>query len=589
MKLFIGNLLLVGCIVSIAALVSYRYLNDNYQQQLIDQQQQETKSAAIHFEHIWGKAELAQEDCKKMFADSPLRLTIISNDGHVIADSQANPSEMNNHKTADRPEIISALKGKPTYDTRPSETLSHEFRYYASPIKVNNKIVGVARIAMECKQIAQGSSFIRNALIWAALGAVIVAVILGLLLSWIWYSPLNQITKAATDIASGELENRVSISGAAELEDLSNALNLMRKNLAEQIKQIDAQKSNLQTVVSNLREGVIALTQQGKVVLVNSAAKKLLEIKVDQPINKDLQEIVRIPDVADAFMRASRTKSAASDQFDLVTHGAVRTIDLIAAPVDTSSDDISVLLVMKDITDLARMATIKSEFVANASHELRTPIATIRAAVDSLGELGPADQDEFLRMRDILDRHASRLESIANDLLDLHLIETSKGRLRLSDISTSMISQWIEDHFFDRAREKGIELKISTLESPVDFTTDRTLLQLILQNLLDNAMKFTSTGGTVSFDISQTEAGLNFTVTDSGRGIPPQLQGRVFERFFQVETSRTGDAKKRGTGLGLAIVKHAAERLNAEVLLQSEPLKGTTFTVKLPIAKAIHV
>lgn len=597
-RLFAGNILLVGLIVSIAAMVSYRYLNSNYQNQLHQQQQLDTQNAAIHFEQNWfknGKINSAQiaDDCRRMYKSTPMRLTVIALDGKVLGDSQAAPGKMENHDTKDRPEIQGALAGNATYDTRASETLATEYRYYAVPVKVNGKVVGVARIAMECRQIAQGSSLIRNALLWAAIGAVVVAVILGLLLSWIWYAPLSQLTKAARDIASGELDNRVSISGAAELADLSTALNNMRENLAKQIRTIATQRTNLQTVVTNLREGVIALTGDGQVVLINNAARKLLEVKIESPVGKSLQEIVRIPDVAEAFMRARRTQGVSGDQFDIVTHGAMRTVDLTAVAVDQSASDaeenIEVLLVVRDITDLARMATIKSEFVANASHELRTPIATIRAAVDSLGELGPADIEEFSRMRDILDRHASRLESIANDLLDLHLIETSKGRLRLSDVSTNMIAQWMEDHFFDRAREKEITLKISPADPSVEFTTDRTLVQLILQNLLDNAMKFTEPGGVVSCEISREETGLQFRVTDTGMGIAPQHQARVFERFYQVESSRTGDAKKRGTGLGLAIVKHAAERLGAEITLESQPGSGTCFTVLLPIAKAIHV
>jgi two-component system phosphate regulon sensor histidine kinase PhoR len=250
----------------------------------------------------------------------------------------------------------------------------------------------------------------------------------------------------------------------------------------------------------------------------------------------------------------------------------------------TAPADIKTLVVVWDVTDIARTAAVKAEFAANASHELRTPLATIRAAVDSLESHGPEDREAFNKFTDILDRHVRRLELMTNDLLDLHMAEQSASGMKIAEIPLVEVREWLKSHF--RAQARSLELDFQVNADSQDhppLRSDRRMIHLILQNLVDNAMKFTPAGGTVTCSLNWRNEDLIITVSDTGCGIPQDMQDRIFERFFQVDASRTSmGAPRRGTGLGLAIVKHAVERIGASAELTSQPGEGTTVTVTVP-------
>jgi len=585
-RLFLGNLLLVAVIVCVAGLVSYGYLNASYRRAAEANQDQVARMARHHFEGLWpADRPRIDAECKALSRGSPLRLTVIDAAGWVLGDSEANPATMGNHRTDDRPEVLSALRGQRGRHQRPSETVGVEYRYLAEPIRKDGGAVGVVRVAMPVRALAEGSGLIRNALLWSALIAAAAAVLLAALLSWLWYSPLRQITRAARKIASGDLSSRAGVAGSRELAQLGAALNDMRTSLKEQIDQIATQRGDLHTVVSNLGEGITALDGHGRIVLMNASAGRLFDATDTDATGRNLQEIVRVADVVEAFNETERTGQPVSRRVGIEVDGAQRTIDLQAVSVaGAAAEGIRVLLVARDVTEAARIAAVKTEFVANASHELRTPLATIRAAVDSLASIGLDDQEELEKIRAILDRHATRLEEMTNDLLDLHLIETSKQQLQLEEIEADLLVNWAEERFAEQAETKGVSLRIAAEDPPWRLTSDRTLVRLILQNLIDNAVKFTPAGGRVECLLQRGEDHVLLRVSDTGCGIPSELHDRVFERFFQVDTSRAGDAGTRGTGLGLAIVKHAVDRLGAKVNLHSELEHGTTVTVFLPEA-----
>ena len=586
-KLFLGNLLLIGIIVGIGAGVSFQQLNETH---LADNEAYQSRIVAFarrHMERTWagdaGNADAIDASCKELMVGSPMRLTVIAHDGRVLGDSKADPRSMKNHKTDDRPEVMAALRGRPGRAVHFSKTLGVEFRYLALPIRREGQNVGAVRVAMPIRAIARGQGFIRRALLWAFLTAAAVAVLLALLLSWIWYAPLRQITRTARTLAAGDLSGRAAISGSDELAQLSAALNEMRDNISARIHQSAAQRENLVAVLGNLREGVIALDRHGQIVLMNPAAVELLAPDADEPTGKHLQAVVRVPGIVDVYNAVTPIGEPVSRQVEAEIRGRRYVLQVHGAPLsEVAAERLSALLVVHDVTDLLRTAAMKAEFVANASHELRTPLATIRAAVDSLGTLEPRESDELARLAEILDRHTTRLEEMTNDLLSLHLVESTRHRLRLEQIDLASLVRWVRDHFEQRAAGKDVALTAEAEDPLAELRSDATLVQLILQNLLDNAVKFTPPGGKVACRFEAVDDHVHIHVADTGCGIAPDIQDRVFERFFQADASRSGEPKVRGTGLGLAIVKHAAERLGASVKLQSTPGEGTTVTVAVP-------
>ena len=228
-----------------------------------------------------------------------------------------------------------------------------------------------------------------------------------------------------------------------------------------------------------------------------------------------------------------------------------------------------------------RQTAMKAEFVANTSHELRTPLATLRAAVEELAEA--KDDDTVAKLTGVLERHLGRLEDLTADLLALHSVEDRQRGVMRQDVQLGGLADWVRSHYADRADKKQLRLQVDALPAGAIVPGDRMLLEMILQNLLDNAVKFTPPDGRVSCLLASSGDALKLEVMDTGCGIPAEDRERVFERFFQVDRAKSGGAGVRGTGLGLAIVKHAAERLGAAVILESTPGEGTTVTVVVPL------
>ena len=218
-RLFLGNLLLIGILLAVGGFVSYRGLNETYLADQESHQRQVLRFAQRHVAQLWPAgtrdAGLLDAECKELMAGSVMRLTVIADDGRVLGDSEADPGAMKNHRTPDRPEVVAALKGLPGRAVHSSETLGVEFRYLALPVRHDGRVAGVVRVAMPVVAIVQSGNLIRDALIWAGLAALSAALLLALLLSWIWYAPLRQITQTARTIAAGDLSKRAAISGSA--------------------------------------------------------------------------------------------------------------------------------------------------------------------------------------------------------------------------------------------------------------------------------------------------------------------------------------------------------------------------------------
>jgi two-component system, OmpR family, phosphate regulon sensor histidine kinase PhoR len=594
LRLFLGNLLVVGLVVIVAGVVSYRSLNTEYQREVFGYQDQMASVAQQYAECLWSHTPAELNALCKQFPKNlvppgegaarrlPIRLTLVAKDGLVLGDSEGDPATMVNHKTADRPELMAALDGRPGQDVRHSETLAVEFRYVALPVRQDGNVVGAARVAMPVVAVVEAETVLRQIILWTVVAAVAAFALVGLLMNWIWYIPLRRLTQAARRIAAGDLDHRVRIGGSAELAHMAQALNAMRLNLAAHIKTVTEQRESLGQVIASLREGLIAVDAAGQIVLANRAATDLLAVGDVKVSGRSLEAVVRTAAILDVYNAAMADRRPIGRQVEAEIRGVRRHLDVQVEPLTAGAEGIIGLIVVRDVTDLVRAAAMKAEFVANASHELRTPLATLRAAVESLAATDPGDHESVVKLTGMLERHVKRLENLTLDLLDLHAVETAKRELAFAPIRLESLTEWAASQFSDRAAKKGVELEIAAVPPDGAFTSDRAFIELILRNLLDNAMKFTPSGGRVMCAMRQEAGAVRLTVTDTGIGISRADQPRVFERFFQVDSARSGETSGRGTGLGLAIVKHACDRLGATISLESELGQGTTVTVRVP-------
>lgn len=592
LRLFVGNLLLVGGIIAFSVTLSYTYLNGQYDRQRHRQQDRLSGALQLYFQGIWDDQTRVAEQCNALARQyEPAELTAFGADGQILATSDGRLRNTPPGDWPHNPEVVALLtvprqgpRLSIASDVRAGPLGRRTVRHVARPIYTTDPNVpaGAIRLTTPSAPLVSGESFLWGVLLWSALAALLADAILALLVSWIWSMPLRQISRTAEKIASGDLTARASIRGSRELRELASALNEMRGNIATQIELIAQQRENLQTVVGHLREGIVALDDAQHVVLLNRMATSLLAPGAENVTGQHIQSVVRNAEIADLLDEVAPDRPL-DRQIDLERNGRRLTLELQALKVPPYRNrGIGTLLVVRDVTELARTHQIKAEFVANASHEMRTPLATLRAAVDTLMSLGTDDPEGMERFLSILDRHVRRLENMTRDLLDLHLVEQARSRLRLEDLALADMAEWAEAQCHARAEAGEVELDVRCVPPEGTFRSDRTLMRLILQNLAENAVKFTPAGGKVVVHLELRQGQLILRVKDTGCGIAPEMQDRVFERFFQADTARTGVDAARGTGLGLAIVKHAADRLAAEIDLQSEVGQGTEVTVTFP-------
>lgn len=588
-QMLLGNLALVLVAMVLGGGVALPLLSGRFERAQRRGQEQLTAVVRTEFQREWasGGEPLRQRldrYCKRELrpALGELRLTVIAPDGEVLADSSHIAAvQMENHRSEDRPEVLAALSGRTGRSTRYSETLRRDFSYYAEPIVRDGQVLAVVRTALPLRALAESTGIIARVLLIAGGAMVAVAGGAGLWLSWLWNRPLKLLERAAEEISTGRLDRRVRIRGAAELVHLAEAINRMRDGLREQFDLVRQKQTTLETVLQNLDEGILATDGQDRIALCNPAARNMLNLKPGQPAGLHIQQAVRIAALIDLYRQVQATGRVQTASAEVSTPHGPRFLLARLAPVPDPLGGLRSLLMLRDVTELVRSTEMKTRFVTNASHELRTPVAAVRIAVDSLHD---AEDDERENIVAILDRQVQRLEELTGELLDFNALESGRLRLQPRPLALREVLEWVEKHYGAQAAERGIELSCTCEPADLSLRLDRRMLEMALGNLLDNALKFTPRGGQVRCSIQRTDTGLRLRVSDTGVGISPEDCERVFDRFFQAAADRSGPLSERGVGLGLAIVRHAVDRLGGIVELQSTPGEGTAVTLEIPEA-----
>ena len=521
--------------------------------------------------------------------ESVFRLTVINSYGHILGDSKYFAERMEPHHR--RPEILAALAGKRGEDLRKSITTNLRYRYLAEPVLHDGQVVAAVRVAFPVDDVffAENRSFFYHGLLLSFFLIPAAAALFTLLLNQVWYRPLRILNDEARRIAEGNLEPSTPIDWPLEMTQLSQSLGAMRQRFSTQLDTITHQREGLQTILQHLPDSIFAINRAAQVIYFNKAARQLfrLESHSSQPY---LQELVRNATIVDWYLerrRASKTSNSGGkiERKEVVLFGRKRILELEYVETENSSEeDAASLLIVNDLTDAVRANKMKADFVANASHELRTPLAAILAALGNVTEDVFDDRETLEKIIRVVDRQASRLDALMEDLLALHGTEDETVSPPLEETSIAEQQSWIEELFYNRIEEKRLVFSIESDFSDLKFRIDNKRLGLILQNLIDNAIKFTPVGGKVSLCFTRDHSFLFVICRDTGCGIAIEEQQRVFERFYQGDSSKTGDGRIRGTGLGLAIVKHAVERLRGSVSLESRVAYGSVFTIRIPVS-----
>ena len=524
--------------------------------------------------------------CKTLGKRSRTRITVIAPDGQVLAESDHDTAAMENHKTDDRKEILSALEGRVGISTRYSDTRERSMKYVAVPLlgkgPGGRQVRGVVRTSVSVAFIDAG---LRSAYWQIALGCLAAAglfALLSLAISKRISQPLEELREGAAAFARGDLARRLPGNHLEEIGELADAMNQMAEQLDERIRNTTRERNEREAILAGMIEGVLAVDRKGKVMGVNQACSRLLGIEDIEARGKSLQEVVRNPDLQDFVSQV--LSSASPTEGDVILRGGSGDLVLQARGAvlrDALGQEIGAVVVLHDVTRLRRLENVRRDFVANVSHELRTPITSIKAAVETLEDGALGSEQEARRFMTMISRQSDRLGAIIEDLLSLSRIEQDESAegIALTASNLDPVLRAAVQACGAKANEKGVSIQLNSPDG-LRARANPALLENAVINLIDNAIKYSGKGDTVWVGAESEGGEILIHVVDRGCGIERRHLPRIFERFYRVDKARS--RKLGGTGLGLSIVKHIAGAHGGRVTVDSKLGEGSTFTLHLP-------
>ncbi|MBN1867023.1 PAS domain-containing protein [Candidatus Sumerlaeota bacterium] len=518
--------------------------------------------------------------CNQIASETPMRLTVVLPSGRVVGDSEEDPARMDNH--ADRPEIVEALREGRGSSVRFSDTLQRDMMYVTKAIRDNDKTLGVLRVSMSLAFIDQELGTIhRRVTLVALLATALVA------LSSVWVSrpisrSLARLKTGAERFARGELGIPLAVPDSLEIGALAESMNRMAAELDDRIQTTVRQRNELEAVLAGMVEGVLAVDGEENILNLNQAAARLLDVDAAQSRRKPLQEVVRNVEIHELVRRVM--DSGEPGETETVFQGdRDAVIRVRVAPLrDAKKESAGVLAVMNDLTDLRHLEKVRRDFVANVSHELKTPITSIKGYVETLLDGASHNAEDLDRFLKIIHRQVDRLHAIVDDLLALSQIEEDdrKGQVLLGRGALLPVIEGAVGLCKAAALEKDTAIHVSC--SPdIQADIDPHLLGQACVNLIDNAVKYGEPGSEIHVEVATDNGEIVIHVRDQGPGVAQEHLARVFERFYRVDKARSRELG--GTGLGLAIVKHIAQAHGGRATVESELRKGSVFSIRLPL------
>ncbi len=521
-----------------------------------------------------------------MATDLGVRVTIIAPDGIVLADSEVPDRDvpsMENH--LERPEVQDALARGTGRSRRVSTTLGTEMSYFARLLHGPEGPSGFLRLAIPTASLEAGAGSLRAAAIAMAAAVFLLFSALAYALTRRISAPVERIAREADMVASGRYETPIGFQGGgAEIAALSSGLERMRRSLLDQIDRVEAERRLTETVLSGMREGLLAVDTNQRTILANASLRKGLGLGEAPLEGRPLAEVIRDPEAGEAFERCLKLRDPSRVSITL-RFPTERSFEVAVSPLDSPDGSLlGAIGIFFDVTRLQALERMRRDFIADLSHEMRTPLTSLDAAVDNLLGAAGGDEEDRTAFLGIVRRNVERMKTLIDDLTDLSLIETGAIQLEPEHL---LLEDVVADAI-DSLRNKAASMEVSIhteIPQGLRVRADRRRLDQVLVNVIDNAIKFNRKRGAVRIAARPVEGRIEVAVEDTGDGILPSNHERVFHRFFRADAGRSRQAG--GTGLGLAIVKHLMRLHEGSVRAEPREGGGTRIVLVFPAARPV--
>ena len=568
-KIFGGYLLIVIVILAITFPLSFRAIRHHHIDTLTDNLKNLCITLKLKISPLLEKNRIEELNTLiiELGKQTDTRITIISPDGVVFADSEKDPTLMESHKS--RIEIIQAIKYGFGTSLRYSASVKEEMLYVAVPIEKDGKVYGVIRASLFLKEINTLLNNLKMNIIKIAVIIVLILLIGAFLFSRNFSRPLNELAIASSKVAKGDFSAKVVLKSRNEIRELADSFNYMTDQINTLFTQLSHQKEELDSIISSINEGLCVIDKEGVISISNESFRKT--VQNDSVKGKLYWEVLRKNRFDELIKKVRSEQNNIVDEIKLNSK-----IFLCSATFCSNKEDIVVTL--HDITKIKNLENTKKDFVTNVSHELRTPLTAIKGFVETLQDTN--NDDENQHYLNIINRHTDRVIRIVNDLLLLSKLEGTPDSLEWEKVNLRDLIENILKIFEHSLKEKNLVLKFNADNNLPIIKADPFKLEQVFINLIDNAIKYTERGEVV-ISLSHNNETVVIEIEDTGICIPREHLSRIFERFYVVDSSRS--RKLGGTGLGLSIVKHIVLLHNGKIDVKNIPGAGTSFIVTLPV------
>jgi len=525
---------------------------------------------------------------RRLGAASGTRITLISGGqpsapvGAVLADSDSVPGEMENHN--DRPEFKAALEGRTGISIRRSSTLGEDMMYVAVPLTEGGRVIAVVRTAIPLTTVNHALVDLYRRIGLSALLVALLAAVIGLYVSRRISRQMREIKKGAERLAGGDFAHKLFVPRTEEFAAVAESLNHMAEELDDKIGTLTRERNEREAVLSSMVEGVLAVDPDERIIAVNAAAAGLIDAEPAAAEGRTVQEVLRNPDLQWVIAQTLAGQEPVEADIVMRVGSEDRYLQANGTPLHSGDDDespVGAVVVLNDVTRLKRLEAVRRDFVANVSHELKTPVTSIKGFAETLEDGALDDPEAARRFVRIIAGQADRLNSIIGDLLALSTLEQRENepRLSLEEADLCDVLRVAVEICEPKAQVKGVAIGV-LCTSCLLTAVNPPLLEQAVVNLVDNAVKYSPSGGVVEVTLDEAPDEIVISVSDHGPGVAREHLPRLFERFYRVDKARSRDLG--GTGLGLAIVKHIAQAHGGRVSVDSRIGNGSTFRIHLP-------